>query len=423
MVTSNGTDASSAVVWVTDSPVDGSGKDASLIAFGALPQPGPGGGTRLREIWSGDIGTAAKFTIAATDNGMVYVGTRDGRVYGFGLTGGGALKRSRTVTFPDTTVHSATTRPVTVTATRTVTVTGASIRALSRPGPFTISRVTLTRPGGGGPAGVKFPVTLHKGDVLRAQVRFAPGAAGGASGSVSFATSAGPVLVPLVGNGTRTGLFATSTSLSLILNTNDGVITNVPVGINTWAVTSIVNGGDTPVRVTSVKAPTGPYTAAGLPTPGTVIKPGAAIPVQVKFTPAHAGATTSSFTVTSNKGTSVTVTLSGAGLPPVTKFISVPSRVNFGAVRVGHTAKIWVNIVNRGNQSALMSGASTLGDPFRAQFRIAKGLPVNSTYDLTVPIIFTPRQAGAFHGLYKVGWRDAQGAHTLEVPISGTGVG
>jgi len=117
------------------------------------------------------------------------------------------------------------------------------------------------------------------------------------------------------------------------------------------------------------------------------------------------------------------VTLSGAGLPPVTKFISVPSRVNFGSVRVGHTAKIWVNIVNRGNQSALMSGASTLGDPFRAQFRIAKGLPVNSTYDLTVPIIFTPRKAGPFHGLYKVTWRDPQGAHTLEVPISGTGAG
>jgi len=283
-------------------------------------------------------------------------------------------------------------------------------------------RLTLTR-SGGALAGVKFPVTLHKGDVLRAQVRFAPGAVGGASGTVSFATSAGPVSVPLVGDGTRTGLFATSTSLSFVLNTNDGVITNVPVGINAWAVTSIVNGGDTPVRVTSVKAPAGPYTAAGLPTPGTVIKPGAAIPVQVRFTPAHPGAATSSFAVTSSKGTSVTVTLSGAGLRPVTRFISVPSRVNFGSVRVGHTAKIWVNIVNRGNQSALMSGAFTRGDPFRAQFRIAKGLPVNSADDLTVPIIFTPRKAGPFRGLYKVTWRDALGAHTLEVPVSGAGVG
>ena len=426
VVTSNGTDASSATVWVVDRPsAKGASKDASLIAFDALPQPRSGGRIKLREIWGGDIGTAAKFTIAATDNGMVYVGTDDGRVYGFGLTSGRALRRSRTATFPDTPVHSAATRPVTVTATRTVTVTGASVHAPARPDPFTISRVTLTHPDGS-PAAVTFPVTLHKGDVLRAQVRFAPGAVGGASGQVSFATSAGPsgaVSVPLVGDGTRTGLLATSTSLSLVLNTNDGVITNVPVGINAWAVTSIVNGGDTPVRVASVKAPTGPYTAAGLPAPGTVIKPGTAIPVQVKFTPAHPGAATSSFTVTSSKGTSVTVTLSGAGLRPVTRFISVPSRVNFGSVRVGHTARIWVDIVNRGNQSALMSGASTQGTPFRAQFRIAKGLPVNSTDDLTVPIIFTPRKAGPFRGLYKVAWRDAQGAHTLEVPISGTGVG
>ena len=48
---------------------------------------------------------------------------------------------------------------------------------------------------------------------------------------------------------------------------------------------------------------------------------------------------------------------------------------------------------------------------------------MNSTDDLTVPIVFTPRKAGPFHGLYKVTWRDVWGNHSLEVPISGTGVG
>jgi hypothetical protein len=356
---------------------------------------------------------------------MVYVGTRDGNVYGFGITSGGALTSGGTVTFADTTVNSAKTSPAAITATRTVTVTGASVNARTQPAPFTLSQVTVTHPGGG-TATVKFPVTLHKGDVLRAQVKFAPGAVGGTSGTVSFATNArsGAVSVPLVGDGIQTGLFATSTSLSFVLVEHSGsVISNVPVGTNSWENTSIVNGGDTPVRVTSVTPPTGRYSAAGLPTPGTVIKPGEAIPVQVQFTPAVAGTATGSFTVNANKGPSVTVTLTGIGLRPLTKFASVPSQVNFGSVSVGHTAKIWVRIVNRGNQAALMSGASTQGSPFRAQYSVANGLPVSMTNELTVPILFTPRTAGPFHGLYKVTWRDARGTHTLEVPISGTGLG
>jgi hypothetical protein len=424
VVTSNGTDANSGIVWVVDSP-SGDGKNAWLGAFDATPQPKAGGGTKMHEIWSGDIGTAVKFTTAATANGMVYVGTRDGNVYGFGITSGAALRSGGTDAFADTPVHSATTSAATVTATRTVTVTGAGLRAMAEPDPFTISRVTLTR-AGGGTAAVRFPVTLHRGDVLRAQVRFAPAAAGGTAGAVAFTTSAGPsgkVSVPLVADGTQAGLFATYPSLSFVLNTNDGVISDVPVGISVWAGTSIVNGGDTPLRVTGIKTPTGQYTVAGLPKVGTVIKPGAAIPVQGEFTPARIGSAGNSFTITTNKGQTLTVTMSGSGLKPIIKFASVPARVNFGSVRVGHTKKIWVDITNEGNQSALMSGGATEGAPFHPQFSITKGLPVSSTNDLTVPILFTPHKAGPFHGRYKVTWRDVWGNHALEVPITGTGVG
>jgi outer membrane protein assembly factor BamB len=425
VVTSNGTDANSGIMWVVDSPNGGDGTNAWLGAFDATPQPKAGGGIKMHEIWSGTIGTAVKFTTAATANGRVYAGTRDGNVYGFGITSGAALKSGGTDTFADTPVHSATTSAATVTATRTVTVTGAGLRSMTEPDPFTISRVTVTR-AGGGTAAVTFPVTLHKGDVLRAQVKFAPGAVGGTNGAVAFTTSAGPkgkVSVPLVADGIQAGLFATYPSLSFVLNTNDGVISNVPLAINVWADTSIVNGSDTPLRVTAVQAPTGPYTVAGLPKVGTVIKPGEAIPVQGEFTPARLGAANSSFTITTNRGQHLTVTLSGTGIKPIIKFASVPARVNFGSVQVGHTKKIWVDITNEGNQSALMSGGATQGAPFRARFSITKGLPVSSANDLTVPILFTPHKAGPFHGLYKVTWRDVWGSHSLEVPITGTGVG
>src|SRR5580704_14807548 len=375
VVTSNGTDPNSAIVWVVDSPdSNGDGKNAWLGAFDATPQPKAGGGVKLREIWSGTIGTAVKFSMAATNNGMVYVGTRDGDVYGFGITSGAALKSGGTDTFADTPVHSATTSAATVTATRNVTVTGAGLRALTQPDPFTISRVTVTRHGGT-TATVKFPVTLRKGDVLRAQVKFAPGAVGGTTGAVAFTTSAGPagkVSVPLVADGTKAGLFATYASLSFVLNTNDGVISNVPLAINVWAETSIVNGSDTPLRVTAVNAPTGQYTVAGLPEPGTVIMPGEAIPVQGEFTPARLGAANTSFTITTNKGQHLTVALSGTGIKPVSKFASVPAQVNFGSVQVGRTKKIWVDITNEGNQSALMSGGATQGAPFHPLFSITR---------------------------------------------------
>ena len=98
-------------------------------------------------------------------------------------------------------------------------------------------------------------------------------------------------------------------------------------------------------------------------------------------------------------------------------------RVNLGNVRVGHTAKIWVDSTNQGNQRPLVSGGATQGARFRARFSIAKNLPVPSREDLTIPIIFMPHKVGPFHGLHKLTWRDFQGGHSLEVPISGTGVG
>ncbi len=64
--------------------------------------------------------------------------------------------------------------------------------------------------------------------------------------------------MPLIGDGIQTGLSATPTSLQFALNVIDGErISNVPVGIMSRE-DHIVNGGDTPVTVTSVTAPRGP---------------------------------------------------------------------------------------------------------------------------------------------------------------------
>jgi PQQ-like domain len=425
VITSNGTDAASGIIWVVDS----SGKYGTDSTFGAwdlLRQPKSGGGTKLREIWSADIGTAAKFTIAATDNGMVYVGTRDGDVYGFGITSGGALKRSGTVTYPDTAVGSAVSAPVTLTATSTVTVSGASVSSMNKPNPYRVGRVTVTRHGSGTPVAVKLPVTLHPGDVLRAQVRFAPAAAGGAPGQVTFAASSGSpgsVAVPLVGDGIGKGLTATPTSLRFVLTSSGQSVGDVPVGLSIPLTTTIVNTSAAPEKVTSVSAPHGPYSYLGLPKPGAVIQPGQSLVVEVTFGPNRVGPAKAAIVIRASHGPVARVALSGIGLAGKTKFTAFPSPIHFGRVRVGHTATARVHVYNRGNQPSLMRRTPAPGGPFGAPLRVTNGLPFNPTYDLVLPVTFHPTKAGFFKGVYVLKWTDRFGVHTLDVPITGTGVG
>jgi hypothetical protein len=425
VITSNGTDPATGIIWAVNSS-GSTGTGSSLGAWDLLRQPKAGGGTKLREIWSGNIGTASKFSIVGTSNGMVYVGTRDGKVLAFGLKTGAALQRSNTVTYPDTSLGSAASAPVSVTATRTVTVTGASVTSVNTPDPYTLGTVTETHSGSTTPVPVTFPVTLHKGDALHAPVKFAPGAPGGAPGQVTFTTTGatGFAAVPLIGDGIRTGLFATNPAMSFALVTNDGTaISNVPVGIVNPLEDTIVNGGDKPVTVTSVTPPTGPYTAQNLPKPGTVIKPGESLVVRITYSPQAAVTSNSSFTITASNGTSATVALTGTGLPPLTKFTASPSTVHFGSVRVGHTATVRVHVVNAGNQPSLMKRTPGPGGAFGAPLRVPNGLPVNGGYDLELPVTFHPTKAGAFTGVYVLKWTDRFGTHTLKVPVTGTGVG
>src|SRR5262249_32736188 len=156
-------------------------------------------------------------TIPATSNGMVYVGTRDGHLLGFGVTAKAALHRGAAARFGDTAVGSAATRAATVTAVRTVTVTGAAPSAAD-PGPLTVGRVTAPFPVSSKRRLVTSPATLHAGDDLPAPVKSAPTAPGVATGAVAFTMSgrAAPTVIPLIGAGPRTGLYATAPRLAML---------------------------------------------------------------------------------------------------------------------------------------------------------------------------------------------------------------
>jgi hypothetical protein len=428
-VTSDGTDATTAVVWDTYVP-NATGANAELEAYdvssGALAACSSTAPCSLSPIFSAPIGTAAKFTVPATSNGRVYVGTRDGHVYGFGAPPAAAPVTGTTASFGHTGVNSAISKTVSITAAKTVTVTGVTAttgasNAVTPASQFTVGKVTETAKGSAAPVPVKLPVVLAKGDKLNAAVTFTPAAPGGTDGTLSFTTKSAtfPTLaVPLAGDGTQTGLEAQPTTIAFPLAPDQG-ITDVPVGTAVPQVADITNYGTTADTVTSVTAPSGPFTAIGLPGVGTKILPGRSIPVQVTFAPTGAGPASGSFTVDGTNGSSATVTLSAVGTAAVSQLTAAKPVVNFGTIPVAKKTTVYVDVTNSGNTLATVTGTGALPSPFAAPIRPEKDLPFNPSYDLTLPVTFTPTKAGTFTANYKLTWSDLKGTHTLEVVLTG----
>ena len=425
VVTSNGTDPASAIVWIVYAS-GSTGSSATLDAFAAAPPSTCMSSAPCTQtpIWSAPIGTASKFTTPAASNGMVYVGTRDGHVLGFGITTAAPLAGARPLTFGQTPVGTGATSDVTVTTSTNVTVSGVSASATTATDPYTVGPVTETVKGTSTQVPVTFPVTLSQGDALHAPVTFTPASPGGTTGALSFATDSASfpsVNVPLSGDGTQTGLYPTTSALSFHIVGNNGMtISDVPVGTALPLTVDITNGGTSPEQVTSVIPPAAPFTAAGLPAPGTIINPGESLTVQVTFAPQQAGAATGSFTVAGDSGTIATVHLSGTGLVPVSQFTASPTAVNFGSVPLGRTTKATFDITNTGNLPATVTRIPALGAPFHAQYQVPEGLPVNRGYDLVITVTFTPARKGTFTSVYQFTWTDRFGSHTLDVPLTGT---
>ena len=430
-VTSTGRNISTAVVWAVNSP-GASGVGSALEAFAAGPASGCSGSAEctIKPIWSAPIGASVHFTNVATSGGMVYVGTKDGYVYGFGDTTPAALAATRAAPAFHALVGSTSpSKDVSVSATANVTVTGVSVHTSATSGTttanqFGMGKVTLTPRGSSSTLKVSFPVTLHKGDTLTAPVTFRPTVPGGTTGSVSFATRSATsrtVTVPLTATGTTSGLYASSAKVQFALITDSGAFaSNVPVGIVVPREFNIVNGSTHPETITSVKSPSAPYRVSTLPAVGTVLRPGQSIIVQVLFAPTRPGHFPGILSVTGSN--TATVDLSGTGLPARGLFTATPTSVNFGTVRVGHKVTKSLTVTNTGNEPATVTRATTLNAPFADRPNVIPGLPVNAGYDVKIPVTFTPTKKGNFTSTYRFTWTDVTGAHIISVQITGHAV-
>ena len=92
IVTSNGTTSGSALVWIIHA-TGPTGQDSQLEAFNPIPV-----NNSLEEVWSSAPFTSTVFSEPGVDNGIVYVGTKDDTLLGFGALASatpGAQRRRR----------------------------------------------------------------------------------------------------------------------------------------------------------------------------------------------------------------------------------------------------------------------------------------------------------------------------------------
>jgi hypothetical protein len=402
VVTSNGHVDSSAIVWEVYTS-GSTGASGQLEAFNAVPAAGK---ATLTQLWSAPIGTAAKFSVPATDGGHVYVGTRSDSVYGFGVSN--AIPLTGTPVSFGSVAVGATPQTVneTVTASQSMEVTSLAASSTASTNPFTVGTPLVngvpvtTFPG--------TPIALTSGATLTVPITFTPTTADSFTGSLDIGTNVTgypTVSIPLTATGTAAGLAAFPASLPFGFNNNipDSEFNGpVPTGGTQTFEVNITNTGTKPETITSIRPPAAPFSISGLKT-GTVLGAGQATVVAVTYTPSKAASSdTGSFTIGDSTGHSVTVPLTGVSVTGGGVLVSSATQVNFGAVRVGSSSTDIVRIVNTGNLPVTVSLFLTPPSPFGTPVPIARGLTISPNDTVTLPVNLTPRVKGTFSGAYQI---------------------
>jgi hypothetical protein len=385
IVTSDGTTAGSALVWVVYAP-DSTGKNSEMRAYDAVPSNG-----HLALRWSAPIGTSAKFSMPAAGSGRVSVGTRDGHLLIFGRPSSAPLSAS-TVDFGNVAVGSTGTATATFTAARAVTVSAASA-----PAPFAVS------------SSLALPRTLAAGDTLAVPVTVKPTAPGAVSGTLALTTDAGTVSTDLHAQATQPGLAASPASVDF---------GDVPTGTSRTLTVSIVNTGTTDETVTAISAPAAPFTAA-LPKAGTVVPAQGSVAVPVTYAPTAAGTASSALSVTSADGTAK-VSLTGTGQTGQGVLTLKPASTDFGSVAVGTSKTLTFDVTNTGNVPLKITLAKAPSGVFSSANPLAEGVTLQPDAVLHQQVTFAPTATGSVSATYAIDADTGQGTQYEQLTGSGT---
>jgi iron transport multicopper oxidase len=393
VVTSDGTADGTAVVWVVWMP-DGSGQNAQLRAYDAVPS---GGTLSLR--WSTPIGTASKFNPPGIGDGRVYVGTRDGKVYGFGAPVDQPLATTP-VNLGTVDVGSSTSGQVVFTARRAVTVSAMS----STSGEFV--------PGTSTPA---LPATLAQGDTLSIGVTFTPSQVGIRSTAIVVQADGAPVSAPVTGIGRRP---------EAVFQISPPVLSFGGTAVNTQVngTLTLSNVGGAPLTINGVSALQPPFSVSGAPAPGSTLGPGQSVTVTLTFAPTQVGTFDDQMIVVDTSAGQKTVPLSGTAAL-AGNLVLTPGALEFGTVPVGETKVLSFQISNTGGSKVTVTKSKPPGSNvgFTNTDDLNEGAAIDAGETKTLHVQFAPRQAGAASDHWVINADGQQGILTLA--MSGTGGG
>ena len=389
VITSEGTKSGSALVWLVWAP-NNTGVGAQLRVYDPLPVEGK---PVLR--WSASIGTSSKFAIPGVGAGRIYVGTRDGKVLGFGspvtpiLTG-------PTTEFPTTTISTSSQQTLTLTATNAVTLTGLK----SSSSQFTVG--TPTPP---------LPAQLAAGQTIKIPLQFTPTQTGLIGGTLEAETDHGTVSFALSGTGESPTAQLTSSPRVVSFG-------GTAVGEHVTSVATFSNVGAAPLTINAVKLPSAPFTATGVPAVGSTIPAGSSVTVNVTFEPTAVGSFSSELGLETTGGNASVGLTGSAGLPGLLKITGEQN--NFGEVEVGKTATRSFTVTNTGGTSITITKSKPpSGGAFAATTSLAEGSAIAPGESVTETVAFSPTTPGPASGVWLINGSDASGLH--EVSFSGTG--
>jgi len=390
VVTSDGTNSGTALVWVIRAP-GGNGTGAQLRAYSPVPVNGT-----LQLVKSWPIGVSTKFNPPAVDNNHVYVGTRDGHVLGFGSPVSTPMDGSA-VTWSATTKGQSSIHTATLTANAALTVT------------------SITTTNGDFVAGTPsppLPATLAAGQTLTVPITFTPSSVGQLSGALQVSTSIGAVSVALNGAGQSTNaqLSASPTAISF---------GGVAVGRNATGNATFSNTGAQPLTVQGVTNPVAPFSATGMPAAGFVMQPGTSVTATASFNPTTAGTFTDALTLATTAGT-VSVPMSGSAAQPP-QMVITPLHLNYGTVPTGAATTATFTVSNTGGTPLTITKSKppVLGTGFTATSALAEGTSIPAGASMTETVRFEPTTTGAAQDNWVLTGNDSSGVQTVTFGGSG----
>jgi len=389
VVTSDGTTTGSALLWTIWSP-SANGIGAQLRAYNPVPVNGI-----LTPVWSKPIGTASKFNPPGVAGNRIYVGNRDGSVFGFGAPVAAPIT-AVSPTFPTTVVGQQSTQSVTVTANAPVTVT-----SVAATGPFTLGSINPP-----------LPVTLATGSSINVPVSFVPTAPGPAGGGLTVTTTLGSSVVTLSGTGA-------SPVPNLVVTTHGIGFGGISPGSTTSSTVGLINDGSGPLTISAVKIPAAPFAVSGLPILPAVLQPGAQMVVTVSFQPTAVGQYSDTLEVDSDGGIQ-TVALAGTSAAPPQLQIT-PATQDFGSVSLGKNATQTFTFANVGgtNLTITKSKPPSLG-AFVVTTPLAEGTVITPGSSVVASVTYTPTALGTSSDGWSINADDGLGVRT--VAFTGMGV-